>query len=250
MRMFIGGEIFNLRVDDDRWREHLEDKYRNFLVKEGEAKFEVEVMSEEGNGFEVEFKKDYSCALIKTPASIESFFDFNFFFKTVVSALFLDEGCFLIHASSLEIDGKGFLFAGKTGSGKSTIAKKLRRKGRVLSDDFALVKRRRGEYYVFSSPFYETEEFKKRRLKVLVERVYFIKQDEKVRVEEVGKEEALLKVVSLILTPLSLPSLNEKNKRYFVERAWKAGEEFVSGVDFSLLYFNLEKDLWEKIRES
>lgn len=55
--------------------------------------------------------------------------------------LLADRSGFLIHASGMIIDGKGVLFAGHSGAGKSTIAKILKHEGELLCDDRIAVRR-------------------------------------------------------------------------------------------------------------
>ena len=59
----------------------------------------------------------------------------------VVCALLLEqyEG-FLLHASGVAVDGQGYLFAGASGAGKTTVARKLSGRAAVLADDAVAVR--------------------------------------------------------------------------------------------------------------
>jgi hypothetical protein len=63
--------------------------------------------------------------------------------RTAVSARLPLEGGLLVHAAALERRGRGFLFFGPSGIGKSTLAE--RSPWRVLSDELAAVLPRRGD---------------------------------------------------------------------------------------------------------
>jgi hypothetical protein len=64
----------------------------------------------------------------------------------------VEEGGALLHAASLALEGKAFLFLGASGSGKSTLAS-TSRSGEVISDDLTLVRRREGSFCVAGTPF-------------------------------------------------------------------------------------------------
>lgn len=59
----------------------------------------------------------------------------------------------LIHAASVEKDGKALVLTGESGSGKSTLAAQLAHKGwRFLGDEFALIDPGSGMIYPFPRP--------------------------------------------------------------------------------------------------
>jgi hypothetical protein len=58
--------------------------------------------------------------------------------RVAVAWLAAARGGLLMHAASIERDGRAFLFFGASGAGKSTLAS-LSRRGRVISDDLTLV---------------------------------------------------------------------------------------------------------------
>tara|TARA_Y100000294_G_C8570723_1_gene342623 strand:- start:7516 stop:8316 length:801 start_codon:yes stop_codon:yes gene_type:complete len=67
--------------------------------------------------------------------------------------LYVERNAFLIHGSSIVHDGKGYLFTGVSGSGKSTIAELSG--ATVLNDEISLIQvSQDGEAYVHGTPFY------------------------------------------------------------------------------------------------
>jgi hypothetical protein len=72
------------------------------------------------------------------------------FGHNVLVELLGKEGFFVVHASCVQVAGKGILFTGSSGSGKSTAAFALMRRGhRLLADDRILLFKRR-EFYATS----------------------------------------------------------------------------------------------------
>jgi hypothetical protein len=85
-----------------------------------------------------------SCA--SNPAGLNSFLRF------VYSLVLLKELGFLVHASGLIKNGKGYIFPGKSGVGKTTISQ-LSPGATLLSDDLPLVKMRHAPL-IFGTPFW------------------------------------------------------------------------------------------------
>lgn len=63
------------------------------------------------------------------------------------------EGGFLMHSASAIINDKAFLFAGVSGAGKTTISRLAPAASRLLSDEVSYVRRQRGGYVAYGTPF-------------------------------------------------------------------------------------------------
>lgn len=91
--------------------------------------------------------------------------------------LYADYGAFLVHGSSIEHNGKGYLFTGVSGSGKSTIAELSG--ARVLNDEISMVMLESdGKVYVHGTPFYGDLK-KGENIKVPLAGIFLLKQDQK-----------------------------------------------------------------------
>lgn len=60
---------------------------------------------------------------------------------------------FLLHAASVVRDGKAYVFVGRSGAGKSTVAS-LSPRGSVLTDEISLIQQVDGEWRAFGTPFW------------------------------------------------------------------------------------------------
>ncbi len=63
----------------------------------------------------------------------------------------------LVHASAVEIGGKGYLFLGDSGAGKSTISRHLENElggGQIFSDDRIIVRHHGGKWWMFGTPWH------------------------------------------------------------------------------------------------
>jgi len=62
-----------------------------------------------------------------------------------------------VHAVAVkDLDGKGFLFAGKSGAGKTTTARIWYKnsKATVLNDDRIIIRKRKGQFFIYGSPWH------------------------------------------------------------------------------------------------
>ena len=86
-----------------------------------------------------------------------------------------------VHAIGLkDINGKGLLFAGKSGSGKSTTARLWHRFSRamILNDDRIIVRKLKGRYFIYGSPWHgEFSDYLYSRMESApLEKLFFIHQ--------------------------------------------------------------------------
>ena len=74
------------------------------------------------------------------------------FLRVLYAWLALTHSGLLLHACGVIRDGKGYVFCGYSGAGKSTVAR-LSRAYTILSDDLVIVRRAQGRFYVYGVPF-------------------------------------------------------------------------------------------------
>ena len=67
-------------------------------------------------------------------------------------------GGFVLHSSTIVIDGLAYIFTGKSGVGKSTIVSLIKEfypSGDIISDNSAFIKKQNGKYIIYPSPYME-----------------------------------------------------------------------------------------------
>lgn len=79
---------------------------------------------------------------------------FDSFLRTFYSWLLPSRGGVLLHSSAVARKGRGFVFFGRSGAGKSTAAKMSRGKSVILTDEITPVRVIRGGARVYGSPFW------------------------------------------------------------------------------------------------
>jgi len=73
--------------------------------------------------------------------------------RILLSWQLLDLNGFLLHAATVIRNGKAYLFTGRSGTGKTTVAS-LSPKGSVLTDEISLLRREDGVWRAYGTPFW------------------------------------------------------------------------------------------------
>jgi hypothetical protein len=73
--------------------------------------------------------------------------------RIIHTLLLSDEGGFLLHAASAIRNGRAFLFTGRSGAGKTTIARLAPPDATLLTDEISYIRRTDGGFVAFGTPF-------------------------------------------------------------------------------------------------
>lgn len=113
-----------------------------------------------------------------------------------------DYDAFLIHSSGVIRNDAGFLFVGKSGSGKSTIAR-LSRAEHVLNDEICLISFVDDNVIINSTPFngYFSE---KTEGTALLKAVFLLEHGPKHRLLKISGADAIIALMSQIVPPMAL----------------------------------------------
>lgn len=80
------------------------------------------------------------------------------FISRIFNILFHLSGGFVLHASSILVDDKAYVFVGGSGRGKSTIVDLIKKEvpeSYILSDNSAFILKKSGKFYIYPSPYLE-----------------------------------------------------------------------------------------------
>lgn len=83
---------------------------------------------------------------------------------------------FLIHASSIIMEDKGYIFTGPSGAGKSTIVI-LKENLKILSDEIVAVKKDSNNFYVYGTPFMSKFVFGGLNAKAKIDSIFFLNKN-------------------------------------------------------------------------
>ncbi|MFH1415970.1 MAG: hypothetical protein ABIH89_07805 [Elusimicrobiota bacterium] len=159
-----------------------------------------------GRGIDVEHSDSSTCGSIFPDIHI-----LDSLFRIICSRLLVAKGGILIHAAGIE----GDVYTGPAGSGKTT---SVRDRDDMLGDDIIALKKEKGGWYIYSTPF--TGEFEGRVMKrnEKLERLYLLSMPE----GKLGKTELMRGIL--------------KNTLYFFsdkdshERLMEYSEDLASGI--------------------
>jgi len=149
--------------------------------------------------------------------------------------------CFM-HSAALVKEGKGYLFLGDSGAGKSSLSK-ISDGAVVLSDDSPILGKRNGDALVFPSPFHQLNPSKgldKEAIGVSarVEGLYFLSKDEKLYLDGVSRKEAVSMILKRYI--LFFPYLSGRAKSALFDLIL----ELCHRLPIHNLHFCLDQDVW------
>jgi len=254
----IGHLPIRLCVNDPSFIRLLETRYAGFVTSRREARFEFEIeIAPEAFGSadeDVRVQWDSECWRLDrsdfhaewnpatargkirqtaNPYSIDSVL------RIVHTILLAPTGGFLLHASSAVRNGRSFLFAGVSGSGKTTMARLVPPDAKLLTDEISYVCRRGAQYYAFGTPFVGELARAGENVSAPVAAVYLLAKGAENRIEPMGQGESARALLENILFFAKEPEM--------VDLVFEAACDFVSCVPVHRLVFKPEADVWELI---
>lgn len=165
-------------------------------------------------------------------------YSFDSFLRVYVSYLLNCGDGFLIHSSGFNYKDKAFIFIGKSGAGKTTIAN-IFSKFNILSDELVALRIIEGKFFAFSTPFWGEMKNEEKNLKSKLKKIFFIKKHNDNREVGIRKKEALLKILRCVMN-------FSKEKEALKKIASKA--VFLAEVDSSELFFSKSESLIDYFR--
>lgn len=159
LRISIGDFPLCLRIPEGKLREKAELRYRDFAsgVKDS---FDVALDRPDSVGnnspeFEYSFE-DARLYLSQSQAEFRGVrheYALDSLIRILLTVALLPKQGFLLHAASIVRDGRAYIFMGRSGAGKSTVAS-LSPEGSVLTDEISLVRFVDAEWRAHGTPFW------------------------------------------------------------------------------------------------
>jgi hypothetical protein len=170
---------------------------------------------------------------------VRSIYTLDSFLRVTLSVLLVERGGFLLHAATIERGGRAFVFTGKSGAGKSTIAS-MAPPGSVLTDEISLLRFSGGVLYAWGTPFWGEFQAGDRTCSRPVAGIYAIQQAAEDRAEPLSPKEAM----RVLLPNVLFFSPHKQDRQRLLVTAGRA----VARVPVQRLHFRRDPAFWEAIR--
>ncbi len=147
----------------------------------------------------------------------------------------------LIHSSGVDFHGRGYLLSGRSGAGKSTLSKLFASAGHeVLSDDRIAVRKIKGEFKMFGTPWSGDAGIAKNK-DLLLHGIFFIHHGEKNLIKKISPVEAVERLIPVTSIPWYDENTLTKTLAFF--------EELVSDCPAYDLFFRPDIDVQDTFKE-
>lgn len=159
LSLSIGQVGVALHCAEPRLREPALRRYAEFLDAR-EGALPVRVNGEPSlAGLPAEFQYGFDDARVRFDgvaahfAGVRHEYALDSLLRVLLSWLLLPREGFLLHASTVERNSRAYVFTGRSGAGKSTVAS-LSPPGSVLTDEISLLRREGGVWRAYGTPFW------------------------------------------------------------------------------------------------
>jgi hypothetical protein len=127
--------------------------------------------------------------------------------RILLTAVLLPQKGFLLHAATVVRDGRAYVFAGRSGAGKSTVAR-LSPGGSVLTDEISVLRYSEGEWFAHGTPFWGEFRAAGRNEQYPLAGIFALNQAPEDRVEPLAPKETLRALLPCILFFTAEPEAN------------------------------------------
>jgi hypothetical protein len=171
----------------------------------------------------------------------ESVYSFDAFYRVFYTWLMLKRGGFMLHASSVVHNGKGYIFTGSSGSGKSTISG-LSAETTLLSDELTAVLKKNGEYEVHGNPFWGDFQKGTAREKATVSHLFFLRKARENRIEQIPLRIKMKQILQNVLFFGRGLELTDELLSVFTD--------FMTQIPSAELHFKPDESVWRCIENA
>jgi hypothetical protein len=158
--------------------------------------------------------------------------------RILLTMVLLPQRGFLLHGATVVRDGRAYIFFGRSGAGKSTVAS-LSPKGSVLTDEISLIRYSDGCWQAHGTPFWGEFRAAGQNRLFPVASFYLLKQATEERVEILSVKQALRALLPCVLFFASEKSAHETLLRTLLG--------MIEEIPCHRLYFRRNAEFWKVI---
>ncbi len=167
--------------------------------------------------------------------------DVDYLLRVAYALLALRAGGLLFHAAGIVRRGRGYLFFGHSGSGKTTVAR-LSLGDLVLNDDLVLLMPKGQRWVVHATPFWNPSQIRPTCRSAPLAAMFRLVQDREVYLEEMGRGEALAELVANVPVIPADPARSHK--------LLEVGRRLLRQVPIYRLHFLPDASFWRVVESS
>lgn len=165
--------------------------------------------------------------IITTYYSI-SVFHFELIIANIINSFIAKKGIIPIHGSSVLVENKAYIFLGRSGAGKSTIASLLSSRYKVLADDHLFISKHEKNFVLYQTPLVEKPINKRGAKEFPVGGFFFLRKNTDCKIVKIDEKVKTYQLLQKQL--LMVEKMGEKN--------FKSITDLVNNNDFYYyLYF-------------
>jgi len=159
--------------------------------------------------------------------------------KTVLHEVLRKNNGFFTHGSAVYHKNQALIFIGKSGTGKSTIAKMLSTNMPILADDIFIIRKIKNIFYFFQTPFLETNWYYQRtNKKYCISNFIFLSQGDKNQIKKENNQSYIyLRLLEQIIF----------EKKIVTKNQLELLNTLITSCNFYTLKFNLQRKTVTKI---
>jgi hypothetical protein len=260
LNIVIGGSAIEVTSSDAPFIEMLSGQYGEFVDSETrpairldveliddpvghDADADVQVSREAGiwkisrGDFEARYDPDRRHGTVRQSANRHSI---DSVIRIIHTLTLAQEGGFLLHSASAIRNGRAFLFAGRSGAGKTTLSRHAPGDAFLLSDEVSYVRKSGGVFLAWGTPFTGELGTPGVNRSAPVEALCFLRQTTENRLIPVDEPEALRLLLTNVLFFAHDPEL--------VRQVFESASEFVATTKTFYLDSTPGERAWELIR--
>jgi len=158
--------------------------------------------------------------------------------RILLTMVLLPQRGFLLHGATVVRDGRAYIFFGRSGAGKSTVAS-LSPKGSVLTDEISLIRYSNGCWQAHGTPFWGEFRAAGQNRLVPVAGLYLLKQASEERVEILSIKQSLRALLPCVLFFTSEKRAHETLLRTLLK--------LIKEIPCHRLHFRRNAEFWKVI---
>jgi hypothetical protein len=204
LRISIGEVPISLHIPEEFLLGVASRRYREFAASGADALpvFLNRETSEQGEGWRFSYELDGAAVVLDSSSAefhgVRHEYALDSLLRILLTVMLLPRRGFLLHAATVVRGGQAYVFMGRSGAGKSTVAS-LSPRGSVLTDEISLLRHTDGAWQGHGTPFWGEFRAAGMNCHFPIAGIYSLEQASTDRVEPMPAKEMLRAILPCVL---------------------------------------------------